>query len=298
MAWTAPRTWVAGAVLAASEMNTDVRDNPNLLKTCINDSGHIEFVADTALSIVSGAITVTQNVHTVDTESDAASDDLDTITAGTNVGEGFLLFLYLEAAARIVTLKDGTGNLAIGADVVMAADQLVVLYYDGTNWQLVSSGAASANPNILLLVAGAELDATNPPEAIIASGVMHLAFDDTTSQIIRYSFRWPSGYAAEAITAYFGYSMASATSGTCKWSIEVWAVTPGDAVDIDTESFDTANVATDTVPGTAGYLDETSVAVTNADGLVAGDRVVLKISRDVADTATGDAELRDIALVW
>jgi len=31
MAWTTPRTWVAGAILTAAEMNVDVRDNENAL---------------------------------------------------------------------------------------------------------------------------------------------------------------------------------------------------------------------------------------------------------------------------
>lgn len=31
MAWTAPRTWVAGAVLTAAQLNTDVRDNLNAI---------------------------------------------------------------------------------------------------------------------------------------------------------------------------------------------------------------------------------------------------------------------------
>lgn len=39
MAWTAPRTWSHGETITSTIMNTDVRDNLNLLKTFIRDTG-------------------------------------------------------------------------------------------------------------------------------------------------------------------------------------------------------------------------------------------------------------------
>ena len=48
----------------------------------------------TELTIASGAITVTQSYHTIDTESDAATDDLDTITVAG--GEGDVLVIRPE----------------------------------------------------------------------------------------------------------------------------------------------------------------------------------------------------------
>lgn len=35
MAWTTPRTWVAGEIVTAALMNTHVRDNENVLVTCV-----------------------------------------------------------------------------------------------------------------------------------------------------------------------------------------------------------------------------------------------------------------------
>ena len=122
MAWTSPRTWVSGELITASIMNTYIRDNQNVLKTPINDSGEVEFTDATQLTIASGVITVTQNYHKVDTQSDAATDDLDTITAGTNVAAGFILHLRVESDARTVVLKNGTSgsdNLDIGSDVTL-----------------------------------------------------------------------------------------------------------------------------------------------------------------------------------
>ena len=122
MAWTAPRTWVSGELVTAALMNSAVRDNLNILKTAINNSGQLEFTDATQLTIASGVITVTQNYHKVDTEGDASSDDLDTITVGTNVAAGFILNLRVESAARTVVIKNGTSgsdNLDIGSDITL-----------------------------------------------------------------------------------------------------------------------------------------------------------------------------------
>ena len=139
MAWTSPRTWVSGELITASIMNTYIRDNQNVLKTPINDSGEVEFTDATQLPIASGVITVTQNYHKVDTQSDAATDDLDTITAGTNVAAGFILHLRVESDARTVVLKNGTSgsdNLDIGSDVTLDESyKTYSLVYDGTNWR-------------------------------------------------------------------------------------------------------------------------------------------------------------------
>lgn len=88
--------------------------------------------------------------------------------------------------------------------------------------------------------------------------------------------------------------MASATTGAVYFEASVMAVTDGDAADINTESYDTANSGNATVPGTAGYLDEISITLTNADSVAAGDYVKIKINRDAnnaSDTAAGDAEV-------
>ena len=139
MAWTDPKTFLAGALVAAAELNTYLRDNLRLLKTAISDRGQINCQAATELTIAAGAITVTRNLHTLDTEDDAASDDFDTITAGTAVAAGFLLTVLVEDTDRAITLKDGTGNLALGRDIVLhSANQMAVLVYDGTSWRAVT----------------------------------------------------------------------------------------------------------------------------------------------------------------
>ena len=117
-----------------------------------------------------------------------------------------------------------------------------------------------------------------------------LAFDASTAETAYWTFVAPQGISG-TWTAVISYAMASATSG--------------DAVDTDSAtSFDTANTGTDSaVPGTAGYMEQVSVTLTNADSIAAGDLVRVSVTRAVAnaaDTATGDCyvfavELRDAA---
>lgn len=86
------------------------------------------------LTVASGAIARTGTLHTVDTEGDAASDDLATISGGT-VGD--VLILYPASDARTVVLDDAAGNIlcAGSADITLdQADDWALLVYDGSNW--------------------------------------------------------------------------------------------------------------------------------------------------------------------
>lgn len=108
---------------------------------------------------------------------------------------------------------------------------------------------------------------------------------------------------ASSLTAKLQYTMASATSGKVDLEVEVQAISDGDAVDVDTASFDTENEVAGgtTVPGTAGYLDEISILLSNDDGVAAGDLVYIRVNRDHDsgdDTASGDCEIRAISLEY
>lgn len=90
------------------------------------------------LTISTGAITITAGVHTVDTEGDAASDDLDTINGGRT---GDILVIMPANAARTVVTKHGTGNLNLsgGGDFTMDEDDdFLVLLLIGSTWQEIS----------------------------------------------------------------------------------------------------------------------------------------------------------------
>ena len=96
----------------------------------------MDFQSSSELTIATGAVTQTQSYHTIDTQADAATDDLDTITIASDMS---MLLITLENAARIVTLKHGTGNINLpgDADVVMAENTVYFLLYNGSAWNLV-----------------------------------------------------------------------------------------------------------------------------------------------------------------
>ena len=102
------------------------------------DIGWLKLATPTELTISSGVVTATQSYHQIDTEGDAATDDLDTINGGS---AGRMLFLGPQNGTRDVVLKDGTGNIFTqdGADITLSLfGQRVLLLHNGTNWYVVS----------------------------------------------------------------------------------------------------------------------------------------------------------------
>lgn len=152
----------------------------------------------------------------------------------------------------------------------------------------------------------AEFPASNFPQLLLSNRRPALAFDASTDETCYWSGIAPQGLTG-ALTLVITYAMASATSGTVGFQAALEAISDGDATDTDaTTSFDTVNnSASTTVPGTAGYIDQISITMTNADSLAAADYYRLSLNRDadgsaITDSATGDAyvlavELRDAA---
>lgn len=86
------------------------------------------------VTISAGVITVDRSFHKVDTEADAATDDLDTILGGET---GVRLVLKAAHSARTVVLKDGVGNLALaGGDFELdhENDRIEMIYAENGVW--------------------------------------------------------------------------------------------------------------------------------------------------------------------
>jgi len=161
----------------------------------------------------------------------------------------------------------------------------------------------AARTLFVFLPHASEFPSSNFPELSQSNRRPVLAFDAATDETCYWTFVAPQGITTP-LTAVVSYIMASATSGKVDFEGSIEAVTDGDATDLDAgDSFDTANTITaPTVPGTAGYLDQFSITLTNADSIAAGDLCRLALMRDADDatndTATGDChvlavELRD-----
>lgn len=137
-----------------------------------------------------------------------------------------------------------------------------------------------------------------------ASGARpYLGFDAATDEAAYFTIFIPVGFTAP-LTVVSTYAMASATSGNVIVDVAIDAISDGDgSPDTDAaESLDTANTSAATaVPGTAGLIDQLSIACTNGDSAAAGDYARIRIRRvgsSGSDTATGDlnwygAEVRD-----
>ena len=97
---------------------------------------NVKLRGETQLTISSATITVTASYHSVDTEGDAASDDLETINGG---GIGQLLILRANNTARTVVAKDGVGNMYLSGDCTLdSTEDTLFLMYHGTNWVEIS----------------------------------------------------------------------------------------------------------------------------------------------------------------
>jgi predicted RecA/RadA family phage recombinase len=144
----------------------------------------------------------------------------------------------------------------------------------------------------ILTPLSAEFPTTNYAPLVVVNTRPALAFDATTSETAYWTLVVPQGITG-ALSGVISYMMASATSGGVAFDVAVEAITSGDATDLDAgTSFATVNAASDaTVPGTAGYMEQITVTLTNDDSLAAGDYLRVSVARDVADgadTATGD----------
>jgi hypothetical protein len=101
----------------------------------------------TSLTVAAGVITLTNNSssYVLNTEGAAATDDLDTINGGQ---DGQIIICSLVNASRVVTFKDGTGNLALNNNLNFSPNSLensIVLRYDSTSatWkELCRNGGA------------------------------------------------------------------------------------------------------------------------------------------------------------
>jgi len=111
----------------AKTINTDADENNSV-------AGSVAFTSS-ELTIAAGSVAAVRSHHTIDTQNDDAADDLDTITVA-GVNDGTVLMLRLENAARVVTLKDNTGNIQTknNEDIVLDANIPTILLRVGTDW--------------------------------------------------------------------------------------------------------------------------------------------------------------------
>jgi hypothetical protein len=98
---------------------------------------------ETELTIVSGSVVPVGGVHTLDTEGDAATDDLTNLTT-TNLVDGRLLLVHSADASRAVVLKHNSGGagqliLANGKDFTLSDPSTCFIFKrTGADWIEIS----------------------------------------------------------------------------------------------------------------------------------------------------------------
>ena len=126
-------------------------------------------------------------------------------------------------------------------------------------------------------------------------------FDDSAFNRLYFHGVMPDNYTTDGdLIVSIYYSMTSATSGNVNWQAELENML---GLDVDSDSFATAESVVDTVPVTSGEVKKVELTLDSAgshlDSLVAGDLFRLDVTRggsNGSDTATGDAELHMVQL--
>lgn len=125
-----------------------------------------------------------------------------------------------------------------------------------------------------------------------------LAFDGSTDEEAIFAHTLPSNYAGGGLTIETFWSFTTATSGSLRVQTSIERIDLS-SLDIDADSFATANSAGGTAPATSGQVIKvttTHASGAEMDSLAAGEPYRLKIRRDAdgtsgTDDITTDAEL-------
>ena len=147
--------------------------------------------------------------------------------------------------------------------------------------------------------------ASEPPSANYATLDLRnahpvLDFDAATDESVSFSSILPAHYAGGGLTLKIHWTATSATSGDVVWNGEIEAIS---GLDIDADSFATAQAVTGTANGTSGIETVSTITFSsgaNMDSLAAGGAFRLRITRDAnngSDTLVGDAEVLYLELL-
>lgn len=159
-------TWVdddvsntTGTLIDKAAIDTGILDPVDAVLGAIDDAGALSPAAAVELTIATDAVTLTagKNVFSVDTQSDAATDDLSTISLDAAGRACRIVILKAENVARVVTVKHNVGNIQLtdGDCVLSGANDRLTLIRDGSTWyEIGRSGASSGTTTVALSSSG------------------------------------------------------------------------------------------------------------------------------------------------
>lgn len=148
----------------------------------VKDFG-ITFTDAGEVTISAGAINVWGGYHTVDTQDDAASDDLDSINGASVAGR--MLRLQAENDARTVVIKHNTGNIynPSGGDITLdTAYGIVDLIYSAalSKWIVINTPVSATNKLPKAYLSGKAPIYASAATVTFPSGLKGRSSDDTT----------------------------------------------------------------------------------------------------------------------
>lgn len=182
-----------GTVAMAAALNLNGYD--------LNAVNWLNFDDSTELTIASGAVTAAQTFHRIDTESDAASDDLDTVSGGS---DGRLLIIRADNAARTVVVKHNTGNIQLFGAADVSLDETykaMLLIYDGTLSKWVQVGGSGSGGGGGGTITGDVLPSTCEGRLTLTS-----ATPVTTSDVTAATTLYFTPYKGNVVALYDGVS--------------------------------------------------------------------------------------------
>tara|TARA_R100000808_G_C2151925_1_gene161131 strand:+ start:2544 stop:3086 length:543 start_codon:yes stop_codon:yes gene_type:complete len=118
-----------------------------------------------------------------------------------------------------------------------------------------------------------------------------LDFDSSTSESVYFVGLMPQQYQNNGLKAYL-YFTCDATSGDVDWDLSFDKYTSDLDLDSAPVFAHTESSNDNTVSATSGQIitaEFKSISFSESDDIGAGDLFILKVSRDIADTASGDA---------
>ena len=174
-----------------------------------------------------------------------------------------------------------------------------LLTYDNEGRPRLTVTVENKNPTLAVFTAQNGIPPTTNYATRDVRGIFPvLDFDNTTSESIYFVGLMPQQYQNNGITAYL-YFTSDATSGDVDWDISFDRLTSAD-LDIDGNSFgDITSSDGNYVSGTSGAITIATWSISSGsamDNVVAGDMFMLKLTRDIADTAASDANLLALEL--
>lgn len=122
-----------------------------------------------------------------------------------------------------------------------------------------------------------------------------LAFDQTTSEGACFQISLPQAWNAGTIKAKFYWTAASG-AGTVTWGLKAGSLADDDALDT---AYGTIQQVTDTLIATGDlHVTAATAAITIAGSPAVDDWIYLEVSRDIADTLSGDALLLGVKIQY